>query len=385
MLTVAVLDHTAELGGAELALARLLEHLDRDRFDVTVVLFSPGPLVDRLRRSGHRVEVLPLDSELGSVDRRDAGGVKGLLAVLRVLPFAAQLARRLRALDVDVIHTTSLKADLIGVPVALLIRRPLVWHIHDRIAPDYLPPSMVRALRFLARLAPRSVIANSDATAATLPGVRHLTVAHPGLSPDQIATAPRSVPEGPPIVGILGRISPTKAQLDFVRAAAIVRRTCPAARFRIIGQASFDQEDYEREVRAEVHRLGLAEHVDFTGFVPDPTAELDRLTVCVHAASVPEPFGQVIAEAMGRGTPIVATAGGGVDEVLAPGPSGEALGWTVPTGDIRALARAIIEVLADPGEAERRAEAARLVVAQRFPIERTASRVADVWTEAANR
>ena len=50
-MRVAILDHTAELGGAELALLRLLEVVDRERVEPVVVLFSSGPLEERIRLS----------------------------------------------------------------------------------------------------------------------------------------------------------------------------------------------------------------------------------------------------------------------------------------------------------------------------------------------
>ncbi len=215
---VAVLDHTAQLGGAELALLRLLDALAErapGRFAVHVILLGDGPLVGRLEEAGHSVEVIRLADDLATRDRMSAGStpLTDIRDAVRTLPLAWRVARRLRQLEVDVVHTTSLKADLIGVPVARLARRPLVWHVHDRIATDYLPPAMVRLLRGLARRAPHHVVANSRATAATLPGVRRLTVVHPGLAADQYAPAPRlQQPAGAPLVGMVGRISPTKGR-----------------------------------------------------------------------------------------------------------------------------------------------------------------------------
>lgn len=385
-LRVAVLDHTAVLGGAELALARLAAAIDPGDVELHVVTFSPGPLVERVRQAGHAAEVVPLPGTMAGLDRRSAGRLgTAVRSALRLGPFAWRLARRLRELDVDLVHTTSLKADLIGVPVAALSRRPLVWHVHDRIAPDYLPGSMVRLLRAIARRVPAHVIANSTATAATLPGVRRLTVAHPGLAPDQLAAAPRGpLAAQSPVVGVLGRISPTKAQLDFVRAAAIVAADHPDVRFRIVGAATFGAEDYERQVRDEVGLLGLADRVELTGFVDDPTSELEAMAVCVHTASVPEPFGQVVVEAMGRGVPVVATSGGGVDEILVPGEDGQALGWLAPAGDVAALAAAITRALDDPDEAADRARRAWERAATRFTVQRTAETITAVWQSVAS-
>ena len=382
-LRVVVLDHTAELGGAELALVRLLDEVARSapgRYAVTVVLFSDGPLVGLLRGRGHDVEVLPLSPEVGTVDRHAAGGAAGVRSAARSLPFVRRLASRLRALRADVVHTTSLKADLLGAPAAVLARTPLVWHVHDRVAADYLPRPVVGLLRATARAVPSRVVANSAATAATLPRARGLVVAHPGLAPDQIGEAPR--PDGPPVVGVLGRLSPTKGQLEVVRAAALVLRERSDVTFRLVGAPAFGQEEYADRVRAEAARLGIADRVELTGFVDDPRGALDALTVCVHAATVPEPFGQVVAEALGRGVPVVATSGGGVDEIMSPGDDGP-LGWTVPARDVPALARAIIDAVTHPEEARARAERGRAAVRDRFPVSRTATTVTRVWDEAA--
>lgn len=385
---VAVLDHTAELGGAELALMRLIDALPVGVAEILPVLFSDGPLATRLRQSGLPVVVEPLRADLVGVDRARAGrsSLTTVGNALRVLPYVWRLGQVVRRLDVDVIHTTSLKADLIGVPVACVARRPLVWYVHDRISPDYLPAPLVFLVRTLARLVPKTVIANSRATAATLPGVRDLRVAYPGVSRAQVGASGHpdtSLDSDHPVVGIIGRVSETKGQVEFVRAAALVSRIVPEARFRIIGSALFGQEAYARLVRAEVDRLGLTDVVTFTGWVADPTDELDRLTAVVHASTTPEPFGQVVVEAMVRGVPVVATEGGGVTEIVDADLDDPTLGWLVPPGDVDALAGAILDVLADPAAARRRAAHARDVASRAFSVEQTAAVVADVWTGLA--
>lgn len=378
-LGVAILDHTAELGGAELALVRLLDALaPRVDIEPRVILFADGPLVDRLRERGHEVEVLPLGTAVASTTRHEAAdpltAVKG---VVGAAPFVRRLATRLRELDVDLVHSTSLKADLLAVPAARLARRPLVWHVHDRVSPDYLPAPLARLVRGLAGRGPQRVIANSRATAATLQGVADIVIAHPGLAPEQLATRPRPRPSQP-VVGILGRISPTKGQLEFVRAAARVADRHPDATFRIIGSPMFGHEGHEGEVRAEIDRLGLTQRVVLTGFVDDPTSELDRLTLLVHASPVPEPYGQVVAEAMARGVPVIATQGGGVPEVL-----GQGTGWLVEPGDVDDLADAMDAALGDPDEAERRGAAGWERACTALGIGPSADTIVKVWREVA--
>jgi glycosyltransferase involved in cell wall biosynthesis len=379
---VVVLDHTAQLGGAELALLRTCAALDRARVDVTVVLFADGPLAGRLRDAGVAVRVLPLDPRIAGTDRAAAGRsvVGAARSVAVTLPFVVRLARLLRALDADVVHTTSLKADLIGLLAAPLARRPLVWHVHDRIAEDYLPVPVARVLRAAARRGPRHVVVNSMATARTLlPLPRGWTLAYPGLAPGQVAADPAARPApAEPVVGLVGRVSPTKGQREFVEACALLVDRFPAARFRIVGAALFAERAYEDEVRALVAARGLADRVELTGWVADPVATIDGLSVLVHASPVPEPFGQVVVEGMARGVPVVATAGGGVDEIAVAADGTERC-LLVPPRDVPALADAIARVLDRPQEAAARADRAWKDVQADYAIARTAERLTSVW------
>jgi glycosyltransferase involved in cell wall biosynthesis len=393
-LRVLVLGHTAELGGAELALVRLCEALRQDAsgagLDVQVVLLADGPLVTLLEGTGTPVRVVGADPELVTAGRATLASLSR--ASLRRASAAARtvvaLRRVVRTVRPDVVHTTTLKADVLGLVAAWTSRVPVVWHVHDRVAPDYLPPAVVRVLRCAARHGPRAVVANSRATAATLPGVRDLTVAYPGFAPGQalaaLPPAQAAARSGRPrVVGLLGRVSPTKGQLELVRAAPAVLARHPDVVFRLVGAPAFGAGGYARDVEAEVRRLGLEGRVELAGFAPDPAAALDALALCVHASPVPEPFGQVVVEAMVRGVPVVATDAGGVPEILRA--DGSPLGSLVPPGDPRALADAIIAVLDDPRAAHEVAVRAHAVALERFSVAVTAATVSAVWRRAARR
>ena len=345
-----------------------------------MVLFEDGPLVEQLRQSGHVVDVVPLPGAVRA-QSRTLTAAAGTVSTMRVLPFVARLAWQLRSWRPDVVHATSLKADVLGLAAGRLARRPVVWHVHDRIAPDYLPAPVVAAFRAAARWGPAAVVANSAATAETLPGARALTVVHPGLAPEQIV-ADVDDRKGPahPVVGLVGRISPTKGQLEFVRAAAAVVRRRPEVRFQMTGSALFGESAYEDLVHAEVGRLGLGSVVTFSGFCEDAGAVMDGLTVCVHASPVPEPFGQVVVEAMARGVPVVATSAGAVPEIL----DGGRLGYLARPGDITDLAGAIERALDDPGRSDV-VQAAWKEVQTRYTARQSADAILAVWQRVAAR
>ena len=376
---VLFLDHTAEMGGGEIALLNLVRHLDRLRVTPLVCLFADGPLVVPLREAGAEIHLLPLDRAVADARKNALGG--GTLARLRPAAaagsFVLRLLKLIRRLSPDVIHCNSLKSDLLGGAAARLARRPVVWHVRDRIADDYLPRRVAATFRRLSRVIPTHLIANSDATLATLgwPAAlvaRKATVVHDGtpLGPEPAVWEPSDRPR----VGLVGRITPWKGQDVFLRAAAEVRKSFPQVEFQIIGAALFSETAYEAEVRALAGSLGPPGWVEFTGFRPDVADLIGRLDVLVHASTGAEPFGQVIIEAMAAAKPVVATRGGGVPEIVVDGETG----LLVPMADASAMAAAVLLLLSDPAKSAELGRAGRRRAASHFAIGRAVDAVSDV-------
>jgi len=139
-----------------------------------------------------------------------------------------------------------------------------------------------------------------------------------------------------------------------------VRRHVPAARFVIVGDGvGFD------DVHRRVHALGLANHVVMTGFrrdVPEVMAALDLL---VLPSTRSEATSQVIPQALAVRTPVVATAVGGIPEIVKDGVTGR----LVPPGEPDALARAILEMISDTERAHIMAQAGQALVRERFTVD----------------
>jgi glycosyltransferase involved in cell wall biosynthesis len=287
-----------------------------------------------------------------------------------------RLMRLLRDEGVLLVHANSLKSGIIGGLAARLAGCRFVWHLHDRLASDYMPVRVAAVLRLLLRTLPQFVIVNSRATLETIepfPPSR-CAVVYPGVDPWPISQV--AGPRDFKLIGIVGRISRTKGQDVFLRAAARVLDRFPSARFQIIGGALFNDAPFEIEVLALAGSLGIGHAVEFTGFVSDVEPRVAALDVLVHASPTPEPFGQVVVEGMAAGKPVVATRAGGVPEIV----SDEESGLLVPPGDADALAAAICRLLADPALALRLAESGRQRAIKCFGIERTARQVLEIHT-----
>lgn len=372
---ILLVGHSSELGGNELFMTRLVPALADDDLEMVALLFEEGPFADLLRERGVEVHARPLPSDVVSAGRYAAGKVTTLGRLgPGVIRHAVGLAPWLAEQRIDVVWANTFKAMAIVSPAAKLRRIPLLWFLHDRITPDYLPRRLVGPMRAAFRQVPDAVVANSRSTADTVGGCP-VTVVYPGLSAD--ADRLRVEPVLPPVVGMLGRVSPTKGQLELVRALPDVLSAHPDARARIVGSPMFGAEGYLDEVRSEAERLGVATAIDWVGFTDDPRPELDRMTVCVHAATVAEPFGQVLTEAMARSVPIIATRGGGASEVVTP-VGAEPRGELIEPGDAPGLRDALLRVLDDVPAAQRRADAVQPAAVAEYSLDNSVRTMREV-------
>lgn len=375
---VVYLDHCAELSGGELALARTLPALGR--VDAHVILAEDGPLVGLLRGQAVSVEVLPMHEAARGLERgRVRSGGVPLAAGLTSAAYVGVLARRLRRLRPDLIHTNSLKAAVYGGIAGRLAGIPVVWHVRDRIASDYLPIAAVRLVRSLARTLPHAIIANSRTTRDTLPSVK--CPVHVVPSPVTPLPRPRG-PDGPSPsfrVGVVGRIAPWKGQHLFLEAfaRAFERDTAQAA---IIGAPLFGETDYSERLRGTAADLGIGDRVEFRGFRQDIPGELARLDVLVHTSTLPEPLGQTVLEGMAAGLPVVVPDAGGPAEVVAD----RLNGMLYRLGDPADLARTLRRLHDDRALRERIADAAPAAVA-RFAPATVGAQIEEVYAKVLAR
>jgi glycosyltransferase involved in cell wall biosynthesis len=133
------------------------------------------------------------------------------------------------------------------------------------------------------------------------------------------------------------------------------------------------------ELASDVDRLGLAGRVGFCGFVERPERALRSLDIVVHASTTPEPFGLVIVEAMACGRAVIASAAGGVSEIIAPEQNALA---HVP-GDADGLAGQLRRLMHDAPLRARIGAAGRTTAERRFGAARLAGDLVPIYRRLA--
>ncbi len=178
-----------------------------------------------------------------------------------------------------------------------------------------------------------------------LPAER-ISVVHSGVDPDETRQA-ASVPcgirqrlrllDGTKLAVNVAALEPPKDQHTLIRAAQAARTLRPDLHWVIAGAG-----DLRPALEAEVRALALSDRVHFIGPTDQPEALLHEADVCVMS-SKEEGLGTVVLQALALGTPVVATRGGGLAEVL----PADAL---VDVGDAHALAHKVARTLAHPSD-----------------------------------
>jgi glycosyltransferase involved in cell wall biosynthesis len=203
------------------------------------------------------------------------------------------------------------------------------------------------------------------ATAVVAPSgwAAHRLVEHHGLDPDRVHTVPPGTDPAPLAQGTDGRsrlvcaaaVIPRKGQDLLVEALARVAAlpwNCECA-----GPEHRDPA-YAERIRGLIERHGLDGRVRLTG--PRPREHVFAAADLVVLPSRAETYGMVVAEALARGIPVLATAVGGVPEALGHAPDGEVPGLLVPPEDPSALADALRRWATEPVLRDRLRASARL-------------------------
>jgi glycosyltransferase involved in cell wall biosynthesis len=255
-----------------------------------------------------------------------------------------------------------------------------LWHVRDHIDPSYLPAPVVKLFRQGARKLPQFVVCNSDSSLEKLFGKQipqNARAVYDGLAAYELVSPcppPRTTWKNEiPTVGIVGRLVEWKGQHVFLEAARKLSEQGVKARYLVIGAALFGENEYADKLKQIAAPLG--DSVEFLGFRSDVPELLRSLDVFVHASVTPEPFGQVVVEAMAEGVPVLASDGGGVREIVRHNQNG----LLSPMGDANALARELAGLLSDPARASHLARAGWKTVRAEFTAERTARGLESVY------
>jgi len=360
--------------GAEVQMYTLITALTQTpQLRLSAIVLNEGKLARKLRETGIEVSVI---AEAGH----------GFFDLVR------EAAAILQPQQIDILHSHRYKENIIA---GLLKKRCGIWALVRTVHGMEEPHRGLKEIRsrvyawlsnYMTGRRFDRVIAVSQAINDTLSprfGKERMVTIHNFVNPETIQPARdalavrREFGIGPdqPLIGSAGRMVPIKGYEVFLAMARRIIEKRPDARFILVG----DGPELE-PLKTLSGDMGLAEHVLFPGFrddVIDLLGALDVFVISSHNEGVP----MVLLEAMALGKAIVATAVGGVREILEDDRSG----LLSPAGDDAALAISCLRVLEDSAlKTSLQSEAARRLAAK-FSSRSQGKKVMDLYLELATR
>jgi len=331
-------------------------------------------VVDQARSRGCNTVLLPRLT-------REVSPAKDLVVLWEIF-------RLIKREQVMLVHTHTSKAGFLGRLAAWLARVPMILHTpHGHVFYGYYGPRLtaffVRLERLAARLTDRIVVLTErgrDEHLArgigrpeqfvVIPSGVDLQAVRRSAPPYETARGRLGVnPETCLVVG-LGRLVPVKGFQVLVKALPLIVSAVPSARLLLVGEGPLRE-----DLLVEAQALGVGDCLKLAGAQSDPAPFLAAADLVV-VPSLNEGMGRVLVEAMALGCPVVATRVGGIPAVVADGESG----LLVPPDDPPALARAVGELLKDPGVRQRMGEAGRRR-AEQFSLAVMESRLLHLYRE----
>ena len=350
-------------GGLEIRMIREAVGLTELGYEISFVCNPGSPLAHHARQKG--IDVIPFR-----------------MRQCYHLSAMSRFYRLLKNEKVDLLHCHTSKDHWVCAPAARLLGIPILRtrHVSAPVRTNYCSSFiytnlsdriLVEAdsikndlLRIPGLLASRVV---------SVPNGIDLRVFYPAVNGDCIKQA-FGLETAHPVIGCIARLDEGKGHSYLLEAASSIIKAWPNARFLVVG-------DGPPEVKAKLQRitaaLQLSAHVIFTGFRTDIPQLLAVMTCMVLPTCLPEACPTAILEAQAMGKPVIATRTGGVPEIV----QDRVTGQLVEPKNHRALASAILWLLAHPHEVQDMASRAKDRVGKEFSLESAISQTDKVYQE----
>jgi glycosyltransferase involved in cell wall biosynthesis len=372
-ITVAHLMPWSGIGGVEIATLRLAK-ATKDRFHhVAFCLPDAVALKESFEQLG--IETVPYNAPTPSL--RHFGNYYKESAVV---------ARQLREAGAQIVHFSDEKAAHHNSLAALLARCKTICHLRVSYPQLSLRSRLclmpVQSFIFVSKEAMQTFAVSLPAGKAR---VVYDAVEVPPAHSMESNAAVRSelgIAANAPVVGTVARVSAQKDYFTLADAAAEVLLQYPDTKFLIVGDNSLvelNRLHYEKVVK-KLAGLGIEKSFIFTGHRTDVPRLITAMDFCVLSTHR-EGFPLSILETMAMGKPVIATAVGGIPEIVQPGITG----YLHQHQNSKELANAIISLIEDPQKVSRFGSTAREHVLQNYSTSKFADEIAQAYSDVVSR
>lgn len=377
-IKIALVITRLDRGGAPDLLLTMINHLDRNRYDITLISgLTLYPLSGIQEIDKKNIKLIYV-----SCLRREINPILDILAGFK-------LYRIFRRERFDIVHTHTAKAGVLARITAKLAGKSKIVHLpHGHNFYGYFGPLRTKLAifleRFIAHFTDRLIVLTElekqDFLKFKVGKINKITVINSGLNLDRYKRAATdhikkreefSVQDNEFLVGMIGRLEPIKGPQYFVEASRLVYKEIPATKFLVAGDGTL-----KPELESQCRKLGIYNRFIFTGWRDDVPEILPILDILV-LPSLNEAVGRILIEAGACAVAVIASNVGGIPEIVRDNYTGV----LVTAGDSHKLAETIISLLKDKDKRLKMGEDAKAWIDDKFSAKVMADRFAKLYEE----
>jgi glycosyltransferase involved in cell wall biosynthesis len=369
-INVLVIQPYRNVFGPHQVMYRIVRKLHGERYHFSVITPGNGPAADLFRALSVDVIYIPEATAL----YRTSNPLQLVSFAARLIVGAPRVAAYIRTRGIHLVHSITAQCWIGGI-AARLAGVPSIYHVHDVTLGSPKPVGWLMAQ--MINLTSDRILFVSEAARRALPlpsgAVRKARVVYNGVDSNEFrpglpAEAVRlelGLQPGQRLVAAIGDLEERKGQEYLVRVCVRVREVFPDIRFLFVGDVASGgrQIDYDQRVKNLARELGVEANTLFVGRRSDIPSLLNAVDLVVQPSLI-EAFPLAVLEAGACGVPVVASATGGLLEIIADGETG----LLVPPGDVKALAEAILALLGDGSRRRAMGVAARQRIERLFDL-----------------
>jgi len=328
-----------ELGGAQKQLLTLIRHLDKKRFHLFLFTAKDGLLLPEA------LSINGLTIKKSICLERPINPLKDLLALIEIHRF-------IKKNNIEIVHTHSSKAGILGRLAARLAKVKIIIHaVHGWSFNDYQP--RVERLFFIwlerlsARFSDKLIVASNYDRQKGLDNhigrENKYTLIHYGIDYTEFNIREQNIRKelridaNDLVVGMVSCFKPQKSPQDFIKLAFLVSKALPNVKFLLVGDGIL-----HGKIEKLIHKFNLQKQVILTGWRRDIPRILSAIDIFV-LTSLWEGLPIAVLEAMASNKPVISTDTGGVREVITEGKSG----FLVLPGDMLKMSERLAVLLKD--------------------------------------
>ena len=321
-----LLHSSNDLYGASKIFLQLIDLLNKNGFDVHIIIPEKGMLDDFLIKKDIKIEYL----ELGVLRKKylnPLGLINRLVTNIKAIAF---LSKYIKDHSIDLVYTNT-STILCGGIAAKKNGIPSLFHIHEIPTGNKLYEFF--SGKIINRISSKVITVSESVKKQWLKYIKQNKIEriYNGIIFSKIDSIIKlDLDQGDIVITSVARLIPYKGHKYLIEIAVELIKKSTKFKFLIVGDTLSSYVSYEKSVKQKVNDLGLEHQIKFLGFRNDVSNILKQSDLFIHPAIAPDPLPTVLFESLYNNLPTVATNLGGAIEILDNGNNGLLIPYNDP-------------------------------------------------------